>query len=583
MKYALEGGHTMVMSGRRLLDLHQVLRQLSRIVFLCAVASVTEAWAQTPVLTPVPTPAQAPAPTASGNVVECGGGSGRQVCEANTVSGVVLVHQVGEGTCVLGRTWGYDAKSVWVSDGCHGRFATADTRQTLTCASETGTRQVCEGVTTDGVAVVSASPGCVLGKTWGYDDRGVWVDGGCRATFALTTRGSLTCVSANNGRQHCAADTSAGVVLARSTGSVGCVLGDTWGYDAKSVWVDRGCNAEFVLGQTAAGGPENQDLNDFFGLFEPYGRLRGHLAFFNDEAEIQDAASWLGLRFSTRGPVKFFAATEWGVNLVNGGQNLVAGATTSSGFFTVETTETQEVFGPRLGYAGVDFGYGGRVAIGKQWSVHFDITGYTTDRFNVFGSQASATYTASSDGGFLGNGRANQALSYRNKLWIFDIGAQAQFRTVDNDEIFDSAGLSAQVTVLPGVRIGGTYSKAFFGEDQIGEFRGLDDDAEYGAVGGRVDFRFLEAALVYAKQRNADVANVEVTGPAGAPPSLESIVFDADGYEFFARVRFPGFAVLAVSTSTVRTSWIRSSIRTSARATALWASRPASGRAHMPM
>jgi hypothetical protein len=68
--------------------------------------------------------------------------------------------------------------------------------------------------------------------------------------------------------------------------------------------------------------------------------------------------------------------------------------------------------------------------------------------------------------------------------------------------------------------------------------------AEYGAVGGRVDFKFLEAALVYAKQRNADVANVEVPGPAGAPPSLESIVFDADGYEFFARVRFPGFAVL---------------------------------------
>jgi hypothetical protein len=131
------------------------------------------------------------------------------------------------------------------------------------------------------------------GRTWGYDHDGVWVSDGCQATFVLTSRGSLECGS-DGARQHCAANTSAGVVLARSTATLPCVLGESWGYDATGVWVDKGCRAQFVLGNPDPGGPENQDLNDFFGLFEPYGRLRGHVAWFNDELEVQDDASFLG-------------------------------------------------------------------------------------------------------------------------------------------------------------------------------------------------------------------------------------------------------------------------------------------------
>ncbi len=29
---------------------------------------------------------------------------------------------------------------------------------------------------------------CNFGSTWGYDDRGVWVSGGCRANFYVYTR-----------------------------------------------------------------------------------------------------------------------------------------------------------------------------------------------------------------------------------------------------------------------------------------------------------------------------------------------------------------------------------------------------------
>ncbi|HET9830201.1 MAG TPA: DUF3011 domain-containing protein, partial [Vicinamibacterales bacterium] len=62
----------------------------------------------------------------------------------------------------------------------------------------------------------------------------------------------VSCASTAGERQHCDADTSAGVVLASSTGSAACLLGKTWGYDDTGVWVADGCVAEFVTGATAA-------------------------------------------------------------------------------------------------------------------------------------------------------------------------------------------------------------------------------------------------------------------------------------------------------------------------------------------
>ena len=57
------------------------------------------------------------------------------------------------------------------------------------------------------------------------------------------------CSSQAGARTHCAADTSAGVALVRTTGPGECLLGKTWGYDAKGVWVSDGCAGEFMTGQ----------------------------------------------------------------------------------------------------------------------------------------------------------------------------------------------------------------------------------------------------------------------------------------------------------------------------------------------
>jgi len=57
----------------------------------------------------------------------------------------------------------------------------------------------------------------------------------------------VVCTSQAGERQHCPADTLRGVVLARSTGEAPCLLGKTWGYDDKGVWVSDGCSGEFVV------------------------------------------------------------------------------------------------------------------------------------------------------------------------------------------------------------------------------------------------------------------------------------------------------------------------------------------------
>ena len=61
----------------------------------------------------------------------------------------------------------------------------------------------------------------------------------------------VSCSSRPGERQHCPADTSKGVALARTTGERPCLLGKTWGYDDEGIWVSAGCGGEFVLGQAA--------------------------------------------------------------------------------------------------------------------------------------------------------------------------------------------------------------------------------------------------------------------------------------------------------------------------------------------
>src|SRR5580765_5454252 len=80
------------------------------------------------VLTSVTSAAQAPQPAPAASVVcSSQAGGARTQCPADTSAGIVLVKSTGTAACLLGKTWGYDQTSIWVSDGCSAEFATAHT------------------------------------------------------------------------------------------------------------------------------------------------------------------------------------------------------------------------------------------------------------------------------------------------------------------------------------------------------------------------------------------------------------------------------------------------------------------------
>jgi hypothetical protein len=67
----------------------------------------------------------------------------------------------------------------------------------------------------------------------------------------LVTPARIVCQSRPGERESCAANTSAGVVLVNSIGTAACLLGRTWGYDDNGIWVSDGCSGEFVAGAAA--------------------------------------------------------------------------------------------------------------------------------------------------------------------------------------------------------------------------------------------------------------------------------------------------------------------------------------------
>ncbi len=68
----------------------------------------------------------------------------------------------------------------------------------------------------------------------------------------------IVCESQPGARQHCAADTSAGVALVSSSGSAPCLLGKTWGYDDAGIWTSDGCSGEFQAGQAVPQDPDKK-------------------------------------------------------------------------------------------------------------------------------------------------------------------------------------------------------------------------------------------------------------------------------------------------------------------------------------
>jgi hypothetical protein len=237
---------------------------------------------------------------------------GRHWCKADTSYGVRMVRQRSGSACKQGYSWGYDSRGVWVDHGCradfevmqsdagyrrrdgwdrdrdrdrdrdngYGRGYGSGGGQMITCSSDDGGRHYCNADTSGGVRMVNQRSGsaCQQGRSWGYDQRGIWVDHGCRADFQVmgygrggdrgrgpydgrdngyygsgrsygNNRGQIvTCSSDDGDRHYCNADTRGGVQLVNQRSGSACQQGRSWGYDQRGIWVDHGCRADFAVG-----------------------------------------------------------------------------------------------------------------------------------------------------------------------------------------------------------------------------------------------------------------------------------------------------------------------------------------------
>ena len=97
--------------------------------------------------------------------------------------------------------------------------------------------------------LLAAGLAAFSGQAPPFDPSGVPPTQAASQQTQLPAQNRVTCSSEPGGRTHCPADTSQGVVLVRSTGQSACLLGKTWGYDDKGIWVADGCTGEFVAGK----------------------------------------------------------------------------------------------------------------------------------------------------------------------------------------------------------------------------------------------------------------------------------------------------------------------------------------------
>ena len=192
-------------------------------------------------------------------------------CKADTRGGVTLERQLSRAGCWYDETWGYDAKGVWVSNGCRADFALGrsapevGTPSGSSAASESSSGSGLSGTDVAmgaaAVLVVGAIAAAVLANRNDDDDgdrdrcrhrdrRGRCLDddeddSGYGSGDPWSRDRLVKCESQGHKERYCRVDTRRGVELYRQLSEARCRYGSSWGYDRRGIWVDRGCRADF--------------------------------------------------------------------------------------------------------------------------------------------------------------------------------------------------------------------------------------------------------------------------------------------------------------------------------------------------
>ena len=157
---------------------------------------------------------------------------GYRHCPADTRDGVKLRRQLSKSACRYQDSWGFDRRGIWVDQGCRAEFELYTGR-----SGGDGKPQKDKDNTAAivGGAVALGVLGAIIADNDKNDNK------------ADRPRRLVRCESDDGDYRFCRADVRNRVSLYRQLGRASCRQNQSWGYDRRGVWVDRGCRAEFAL------------------------------------------------------------------------------------------------------------------------------------------------------------------------------------------------------------------------------------------------------------------------------------------------------------------------------------------------
>ena len=155
------------------------------------------------------------------------------------VSGTVrIVNQLSSNNCIQGRTWGADNRGLWVTDGCRADF---EIRANQGYGNGYGNGS-------------GYGNGYGNGYDNGYGNSGYGNGYGNNNGYGNSRR-LIRCESRDSRTVLCGADVRYGVRLVSQLSRSSCIQGRTWGVARNGVWVSQGCRAQFRIG----GGNSNDE------------------------------------------------------------------------------------------------------------------------------------------------------------------------------------------------------------------------------------------------------------------------------------------------------------------------------------
>lgn len=174
------------------------------------------------------------APADAATAVRCESrNGGYQYCAVRTDNAVRLTSQLSGAGCWQNDTWGYDRNGVWVSNGCRAIFEVGHGSDSSNAGAAVGAAVAVAAI----AAIIASSHDNDHGNDR-YPDQGYYPGNQQR----------VRCKSEDYRRSYCPLDTWSGrVEIARQYSQSGCQFRRSWGYDRRGVWVDDGCDAEFVV------------------------------------------------------------------------------------------------------------------------------------------------------------------------------------------------------------------------------------------------------------------------------------------------------------------------------------------------